>query len=218
MALKDVLKKVGTAATGLGGLAVSQRIKGQKEQMSGAKFYESLIKEIPQAKESQYLQPLIGTAQAALYDNPLARAAQRERQAGMANMLYAARSGDPQTLAALASGAYGQEQQAELQAQMADKQLQEQRRQAYYGTLQTGMQAEQNQFANLLTALQSKASLGGAAYQTKAQAYNQASSDIFKGIGTAVQAFTGLPTGNIFGGNKTGTTRPGGYSPLMPGE
>lgn len=193
MALKDVLKY---AAIGPIGYAIEQKIKAHKQQMSGAKFYESLMKEIPQQKESEFLRPMIGTAQAALYDNPLAKAAQRERQANVSNMLYAARSGDPQTLAALAAGAYGQGQQQELQAQMADQQLREQRRQAYYGALQTGMQGEQNLFANQLTALQSKASLGGAAYQTRAEAYNKSASDIFKGIGTAVQAAGAVATGN----------------------
>lgn len=211
MALKDILGKVAVAATGPVGLAISQRIKGQKQQLAGAKYYENLIKEIPQVKESEYLKPLIGTAQSALYDNPLARATQRERQTSTANMLYAARSGDPQMLAALASSAFGQGQQADLQSRIAEEQLKEQRRQSYYGTLQAGMQSEQNQFANLLTALQSKASLGGAAYQTRAQAYNQAASDIFKGIGTAAQLFTGFPTGNIFGsGGKKATNIVGG--------
>lgn len=177
------------------GMAISQRVKGHKQQMAGAKFYESLMSEVPQAKESEYIKPLIGMAQTGLYDNPLTRAAQRDRQSATANMLYAARSGDPQTLAALASGAYGQGQQADLQARLAEQGLTEQRRQAYYGALQSGMQGEQNLFSNLLTSLQSKASLGGSAYQTRAQAHNQAASDIFKGIGTVAQFATGIPGG-----------------------
>lgn len=175
----------GIAAAGAGtivkGLGAIQAFKGAKQM-------GKLVKEIPEAQPSQYVSPLIGTAQTALYDNPLARAAQRQSQTSMANVLYNARTGDPQALAALAAGVYGQGQQAELQARMADEQLREQRRQAYYGALQTGMQAEQNLYSNRLTSLQSKASLLGAAAQTKTSALNNIGEGLFDIAGSLVKA------------------------------
>jgi len=145
---------------------------GAIKASKAAKQYESLANQLPEVKKSAYVDQMIGTAQSALNANPLQAAAQRMRQGNMANAMFAARSGDRASAGAVASALAGQAAGEDLKASMADEQMREARRQSYYNTLNVGMEDEQNVFANKMTQIQSKASLLGAAAQTRSDAWN----------------------------------------------
>jgi type II secretory pathway pseudopilin PulG len=79
----------------------------------------------------------------------------------------------------------GQSEQAALQASAADEQLRQARRQSYYQALESGMQDEQNLFANKLTEIQSKSNLYGSAAKARQQAWSGAG-DALAGIGSTL--------------------------------
>lgn len=163
-----------------------------------AKTYDQLATQLPTAQKSQYIDTLIGGTQSVVNANPLAAAQQRAQQGSMANALYAARSGDRGSLAALASAMSGQSEQAALQASAADEQLRQQRRQAYYQALESGMQDEQNLFANKITEIQNKANLARSSAQARQKAWAGAG-DALAGVGNIMSGPGGQALAGLFG-------------------
>lgn len=164
-----------------------------------AKTYDQLATQLPTAQKSQYIDTLIGGTQSVVNANPLAAAQQRAQQGSMANALYAARSGDRGSLAALASAMSGQSEQAALQASAADEQLRQQRRQAYYQALESGMQDEQNLFANKILEIQNKAGLARSSAQARQKAWAGAG-DALAGAGNILLGPGGKALAGLFGG------------------
>ena len=137
-----------------------------------AKQYEALANQLPEVKKSEYVDRMVGTSQMALNANPLQAATQRAQQGNMANAMFAARSGDRSSAGALAAALSGQASDAALKSATAEDQMREARRQSYYNTLNVAMEDEQNVLANKMAQIQSKASLLGAAGQTRTEAWN----------------------------------------------
>jgi hypothetical protein len=71
------------------------------------------------------------------------------------------------------AGAGGKAEDTALAGDIANQQMQDQRRAAYYGALAQGIQADQQLFADKLTNIQSRASLAGAAAKSRAEPWNQ---------------------------------------------
>jgi hypothetical protein len=156
----------------MAGAGVITKAIGAIKAGKSAKQYEALANQLPEVKKSAYVDQMIGTAQNALNANPLQAATQRMQQGNMANAMFAARSGDRASAGAVAAALSGQASDAALKSSIAEDQMREARRQSYYNTLNVGMEDEQNVFANKMSQIQSKASLLGAAAQTRSDAWN----------------------------------------------
>jgi hypothetical protein len=178
-----------TAGLIVGGAGLAAKTVGGVKAAGVAKKYDALGREVPEAQISQYVKPMIGTAQSALNANPLAQSLQRRTQTGFANILYQARNiGDQSQILGLLAGAGGRAEDAALAGDIANQQMQDQRRQAYYGALAQGIQADQQLFADKLTNIQSRASLAGAAAKSRAEPWNQLGGGLLDIGGGIVQA------------------------------
>jgi len=178
-----------TAGLIVGGAGLAAKTVGGVKAAGVAKKYDALGREVPEAQISQYVKPMIGTAQSALNANPLAQSLQRRTQTGFANTLYQARNiGDQSQILGLLAGAGGRAEDAALAGDIANQQMQDQRRQAYYGALAQGIQADQQLFADKLTNIQSRASLAGAAAKSRAEPWNQLGGGLLDIGGGIVQA------------------------------
>lgn len=176
---------VAVAATAAG-LGLAAKGVSTAKTLKGAKKLDALGKEIPQAEQSKYIPQLIGAAQTNLNANPLYAASQRRNQTAAANSIYQARQvGDPSQLMGMIAGISGQGAENDLKAQMADEQMREQRRGAYYNALQAGAQEESNYFDRRMANVQAKGNFLQAATKQRGQAWSDMGGSLINVAGTA---------------------------------
>lgn len=181
---------VAIAAGTIGAGLIAKGVAGAKTA-KGAKKLDALGREIPQAEQSKYIPQMIGAAQTNLNANPLYAASQRRNQTAAANSIYQARQvSDPSQLMGMIAGISGQGAENDLKSQMADEQLREQRRGAYYNSLQAGAQDEQNYFDRRMANVQTRGNLLQAATKQRAEVWNTMGSDLI-GVG-GMAASTGI--------------------------
>lgn len=176
------------AAATIGAGLIAKGVAGETAR-KGAKKLDALGREIPQAEQSKYIPQMIGAAQTNLNANPLFAASQRRNQTAAANSIYQARQvGDPSQLMGLIAGISGQGAENDLKSQMADEQMREQRRGAYYNALQAGTQEENNFFDRRMANVQTRGNLLQAATKQRSEVWNTIGSDLIGVGGMAASA------------------------------
>lgn len=168
---------IGLITSGVGTLG---KLIGIGKANKAAKQYDQFAKELPEAKESENIQELINTSRLALGASPLMKSLQRRTQTSAANNIFQLRQaglGPAQLAAAVtATGADALDQAS--QDAMTSINLEESRRGAYLDALRAGAADEAATFDRKMARINSKASLAGAAAQTRAGGWNNFGNDL----------------------------------------